>query len=93
MSEHLQAILKSLEPKRPTGRPTKLTSAMLDKVCRLLGEGLTMKQTCREVGVNPDTFHEWRKTNASFYSCTEAARNRACKLGLVRWEGSYDNLR
>jgi len=86
MSEHLAQLLKELSPKRPAGRPTLLTPALLDRICRLLGEGCTLRNTAAAVGVHPDCIFTWRKENAAFYAMTENARNRARKLGLLRWD-------
>lgn len=46
-------------PKRPCGRPSKLTPEVTRRLCRELRAGLTFEQACARAHFSRRTFHAW----------------------------------
>jgi hypothetical protein len=46
-------------PKRPRGRPSKLTPEVTRRLCRELRAGLTFEQACARAHFSRRTFHAW----------------------------------
>lgn len=51
--------------KKKTGRETKLNKEMIEKIARYIELGFTIKDTCEAVGINKDTFFEWKRQGKS----------------------------
>lgn len=45
--------------KQITGRPTKLTPALQDKICEIVAAGNYLITACQVVGINKSTFLDW----------------------------------
>lgn len=44
-----------------TGRPTKLTPGMQEKILEYIRKGLPIVQACAASGIHKDTYYEWLK--------------------------------
>jgi len=53
------ALVKSDNNKHLTGRPTKLTLALQDKICQIIADGHYLITACNAVGIHPETFRRW----------------------------------
>lgn len=44
----------------------KYCKELTEEICRHLSVGLSVKETCENVGINQDTFYEWQNTKSEF---------------------------
>lgn len=65
---------------------TKYTNKIVKEICELLERGLTQKDVSRLVGINEDTFYDWKKSHPEFSESVEKALIEAKKemVDLVR---------
>lgn len=61
-----KAAGKAPREKLPHGRPTKYRPEYDEQVYKLCLLGATDEKMADFLGVNPDTFHEWKKVHPSF---------------------------
>ena len=58
---------KKSKPKKKTGRPTKFTQKLCDKICALLSEGQSMRTVCKDPKLPAArTLFYWLRTNEVF---------------------------
>lgn len=67
-------------------RPSKYSAELTAKICELLAEGLSTAKVCDLVGINPDTFTEWNKSNPEFSEAIKKAKaeNERWHLAQIR---------
>ena len=82
--------------KRPSGRPTKLTPELQEKICNTLADGNYVAAICDYVGIAEKTFYEWMQRgerNApsdqaagypEFYQAVKKARSTAEIVSVAR---------
>ncbi len=51
-------------PPRKTGRPTKLTPELQEKICRYIAAGNYLSVSCQAVGIDDVTFNLWLRQGA-----------------------------
>jgi len=49
------------QPKRKPGRPTKLTPALQEALCKWLASGCYIETACQLVNISDDTYRAWRQ--------------------------------
>lgn len=60
--------------KNDTGRPTKMTEAVIGKLEAAFSWGCTDKEACIHAGINPDTLYEYQKSHPGFAERKELLR-------------------
>ena len=67
--------------KRKTGRPTKYTKELADKLCELLAEGKSINQISKMRGMpHRSTVWGWQDEHPEFFDKTARARTRCGRL-------------
>jgi hypothetical protein len=56
----------------------KYSSEMVDEICKYLRAGNNISDTCSLVGINDDTFYDWKKNKPEFSDALKKAENE-CK--------------
>jgi len=64
---------------KPVGRPTKKTKRTVDALLKVIATGAPYSICCAAVGINPDTFAHWKRTDAAF---AEVIEQTAAKSAL-----------
>ena len=52
----------------------KYCKEIVDEICAYLAQGMTQQEVCDLVGINTDTFHNWKNTKAEFSEAIKVAR-------------------
>jgi len=75
-----------------TGRKTKYSPALINKLISYIESGLNLKQSCQAALIGETTLREWRKLYPDFNERIEAAREilRAKILAKIRDAGKND---
>ena len=69
--------------KKPLGRRSLYTPALVKRICALLEKGNTIVATCDHVGISEATFHQWCDDRPEFLERTSRARGKA-RVKLVK---------
>lgn len=71
----------------------KYSPQMADKICELFEMNkYTNKEICKIVGINQDTFYEWRQSHPEFSEKMEKSRARLIEKRLQVCEASLNRL-
>lgn len=63
-----------IKPRKTIGRPTKYSEQIVREFERAFRIGMTEQKACYYVGVNPDTFYDWKKKKSEFSERIERAK-------------------
>jgi hypothetical protein len=74
------------------GNKTKYSKAVVDRICKLIADGLNYKQACQAAGICETSLLVWRKRHPDFAEKIEAAREimRAAVLAKIKAGGATD---
>jgi len=72
----------------------KYSKAIVDRICKLISDGLNNKQACEASGISESSFLAWRKQHPEFADRVAAAREnmRARVLAKIK-EACKDDWR
>jgi transposase len=83
------------EPKRPPGRPSKLTPELTAAIASDVEAGLFAEASCEAHGIGTTTYHRWMAENHAFRAIIKASERRIQHTCLSRikeggegWQGS-----
>lgn len=74
------------EPKRPPGRPTKLTPEVQTTIVNALAAGTYLETAAAAAGINQDTLHRWLRNGARADGGLQKGFSEAVKKALASAE-------
>ncbi len=67
--------MTAINKNKPTGRPSKYTEALADKICMLISEGVTIKDIANQFNISVQTIHNWLVQHEYFRIAFHEARD------------------
>ena len=67
------------------GRPTKYIKSMAKKAYDVLANGGAVASVCGELGINIDTYYQWKNENSSFYKSEFSERVEMGEIAGEAW--------
>lgn len=86
-------MVKSTKSKKPTGRPTKKTEEVVQKLIDVFKIDWTVEEACAHAWIKKRTYYHWLEHDEEFLHEMEAAKQYAFTLArktLVKWIQSWD---